>query len=166
MGRKHLLTGSAAVVVLVGAISILLVIQVRDRRRERELVHGWTISMRDWDRNQTEKVNEARRRAKLHELGEVAVRTLTLDLRARNALPDWHQRIPILGRYFPRGSIEDEAENVRTSAAYHLGEIGPAAKSSVKELTRVLEEDCERVRMAAAFSLGEIGDSSPRCSRR
>lgn len=49
---------------------------------------------------------------------------------------------------------------VRESAARALGAIGPAAKSAVPQLTRLLLTDFVNVQSAAAVALGQIGDTS------
>ena len=53
-------------------------------------------------------------------------------------------------------ALEDERENVRASAAYALGEIGPAAAEAVDGLVELLTDESEDVRRHATSALGMI----------
>lgn len=53
-------------------------------------------------------------------------------------------------------ALAAERENVRASAAYALGEMGPAAAEAVDELTSLLTDESEEVRRHAISALGMI----------
>ena len=53
-------------------------------------------------------------------------------------------------------ALEDERENVRASAAYALGEIGPVAAEAVDGLVALLTDESEEVRRHATSALGMI----------
>ena len=53
-------------------------------------------------------------------------------------------------------ALEDERENVRASAAYALGEIGPVAAEAVDGLVALLTDESEEVRRHATSALGLI----------
>ena len=53
-------------------------------------------------------------------------------------------------------ALSDERENVRASAAYALGEMGPVAAEAVDELTSLLTDESEEVRRHAISALGMI----------
>ena len=53
-------------------------------------------------------------------------------------------------------ALEDERENVRASAAYALGEMGPVAAGAVDELIVLLADESEEVRRHATSALGMI----------
>ena len=52
--------------------------------------------------------------------------------------------------------LEDERENVRASAAYALGEMGPVAAEAVDGLIALLTDESEEVRRHATSALGMI----------
>ena len=52
--------------------------------------------------------------------------------------------------------LQDERENVRASAAYALGEMGPVAAESVDPLIALLRDESEEVRRHATSALGMI----------
>ncbi|MDE0447313.1 MAG: HEAT repeat domain-containing protein [Spirochaetaceae bacterium] len=54
-------------------------------------------------------------------------------------------------------ALGDPAEHVRASAAYGLGEMGPAAAGAVGALIRAVREDTAPVRFHAISALGMIG---------
>ncbi|MCY4481505.1 MAG: HEAT repeat domain-containing protein [Spirochaetaceae bacterium] len=54
-------------------------------------------------------------------------------------------------------ALADPAEHVRASAAYGLGEMGPAAAGAVDALTRAVRDDTAPVRFHAICALGMIG---------
>jgi hypothetical protein len=163
MPRRPLILICAALGCL-ALLAYLLVAHSRRQTPERELIHSWTRGMTWWNHDLTEKQNSNRRLTELKQLQKLnglSVRVLTSDLSARNNLSHWRDKIPILNRYFAR-SLNDDPENIRTSAAVYLGELGPASKPAVPALIHVLADDTDRVRMTAALALGQIGDSSPR----
>ena len=53
-------------------------------------------------------------------------------------------------------ALEDERENVRASAAYALGEMGPVAAEAVDALITLLTDESEEVRRHAVSALGMI----------
>ena len=53
-------------------------------------------------------------------------------------------------------ALEDERENVRASAAYALGEMGPVAADAVDGLVALLTDESEDVRRHATSALGMI----------
>ena len=53
-------------------------------------------------------------------------------------------------------ALEDERENVRASAAYALGEMGPVAAEAVDALIVLLTDESEEVRRHAVSALGMI----------
>ena len=53
-------------------------------------------------------------------------------------------------------ALEDERENVRASAAYALGEMGPVAAEAVDGLVGLLTDESEEVRRHATSALGMI----------
>ncbi len=53
-------------------------------------------------------------------------------------------------------ALEDERENVRASAAYALGEMGPVAAEAVDGLIALLTDESEEVRRHATSALGMI----------
>ena len=53
-------------------------------------------------------------------------------------------------------ALEDERENVRASAAYALGEMGPVAAEAVNALIALLTDESEEVRRHATSALGMI----------
>ena len=53
-------------------------------------------------------------------------------------------------------ALQDERENVRASAAYALGEMGPVAAEAVDALIALLTEESEEVRRHATSALGMI----------
>ena len=53
-------------------------------------------------------------------------------------------------------ALKDERENVRASAAYALGEMGPAAADAVDGLITLLTDESEEVRRHATSALGMI----------
>ena len=53
-------------------------------------------------------------------------------------------------------ALEDERENVRASAAYALGEMGPVAAEAVDALIALLTDESEEVRRHATSALGMI----------
>ena len=53
-------------------------------------------------------------------------------------------------------ALEDERENVRASAAYALGEMGPVAAAAVDGLIGLLTDESEEVRRHATSALGMI----------
>ena len=53
-------------------------------------------------------------------------------------------------------ALQDASENVRASAAYALGEMGPAAAEAVDELVALLIDESEEVRRHATSALGMI----------
>ena len=53
-------------------------------------------------------------------------------------------------------ALEDERENVRASAAYALGEMGPVAAEAVDGLVALLTDESEEVRRHATSALGMI----------
>ncbi len=53
-------------------------------------------------------------------------------------------------------ALKDERENVRASAAYALGEMGPVATEAVDGLTLLLTDTSEEVRQHATSALGMI----------
>ena len=53
-------------------------------------------------------------------------------------------------------ALEDERENVRASAAYALGEMGPVAAEAVDGLVALLTDESEEIRRHATSALGMI----------
>jgi len=53
--------------------------------------------------------------------------------------------------------LKDDSPAIRTKAARTLGEWGPAARSAVPALGKLLEDAAAEVRAAALFALGRIG---------
>ena len=53
-------------------------------------------------------------------------------------------------------ALEDERENVRASAAYALGEMGPTAAEAIDGLVSLLTDESEEVRRHATSALGMI----------
>ena len=53
-------------------------------------------------------------------------------------------------------ALEDERENIRASAAYALGEMGPVAAEAVDALIALLTDESEEVRRHATSALGMI----------
>jgi hypothetical protein len=159
--KRAIFLGSA----LVAALTAFILVtgwDLRRREQERRLVDGWTRGMSWWDHQQTETENERTRQRKLREFSDVAVTVFQSDLEYYGGLQRWREKIPILRAYWRRAPFDDEPENVRVTAAYHLGTLGPHARPAVPALLRKLGDDTSRVQMTAAFSLGQIGEASPR----
>ncbi len=57
-------------------------------------------------------------------------------------------------------ALKDQDTGVRSSAAYALGKIGPAAKDAVPALIEALKHQDSRVRLGAASALGGIGPAA------